>query len=81
MFTAYKWMYEELAFSPPLQYIAWVIFPLVFINFSTGFVHIVGPNAIGKQLNITFGGKMEYGILLAIVITHLIHIVFRVWHS
>ncbi len=50
--TAYRWMYEELAFSPALQFLSWVIFPLVFINFSTGFVHIVGPNAIGKHSNL-----------------------------
>ncbi len=51
-FAAYRWLYEELAFSPALQYLAWIMFPLVFICFSTGFVHIVGPNAIGMTKNI-----------------------------
>ena len=45
--TAHTWLYEELSYSIPLQYLAWVCFPLVFICFSTGFVHVVGPNAIG----------------------------------
>ncbi len=50
---AYSWAYAELEFSVALQYVIWVIFPLVFICFSTGFVHLVGPNAIGKQNNQT----------------------------
>ena len=31
-----------------LQFVTWLAFPLVFICFSTGFVHIVGPNAKGE---------------------------------
>ncbi|ELU02185.1 hypothetical protein CAPTEDRAFT_218810 [Capitella teleta] len=48
--TARQWMFEELEFSVAAQFITWILFPFVFICFSTGFVHIVGSNAIGSGI-------------------------------
>ncbi|XP_070561074.1 chloride channel protein 2-like isoform X2 [Ptychodera flava] len=48
--TAHVWFYYELQGQPILQYLAWVSFPIVFIMFSTGFTHLVGPNAIGSGI-------------------------------
>ncbi|XP_064642186.1 chloride channel protein 2-like isoform X2 [Lineus longissimus] len=47
---AHIWLYRELELSAVLQYFAWVIFPVVFVIFSTGFVHLVAPNAIGSGI-------------------------------
>nr|XP_033781550.1 chloride channel protein 1 isoform X2 [Geotrypetes seraphini] len=47
---AYKWMYKELGDNVPLQYLAWVTYPLVLILFSTIFCHIVSPQAIGSGI-------------------------------
>ncbi|XP_013386272.1 chloride channel protein 2 [Lingula anatina] len=47
---AHIWLYKELGEYPPLQFFAWVLYPIAFILFSTGFVHIVAPNAIGSGI-------------------------------
>ncbi|XP_061163559.1 chloride channel protein 2-like isoform X2 [Saccostrea echinata] len=44
------WLYQELAFSPPLQYFAWVSYTLLFILFATGFSHLVSPQACGSGI-------------------------------
>lgn len=44
------WLYEELAFSLALQFVAWVLYSLVFILFATGFTHLVSPQAIGSGI-------------------------------
>lgn len=44
---AYKWIYKELKGNIPLQYLAWVSYPLIFILFSSLFCHLVSPQAIG----------------------------------
>ena len=42
-------MYREcLQLSVFVQYVVWVSFPVVFICFSAGFVHMVGPTATGQ---------------------------------
>ncbi|GFW23116.1 chloride channel protein 2 [Trichonephila clavipes] len=41
------WLYRDLARHPLLQYMAWIAFPLTLILFSSGFVHIMAPQAIG----------------------------------
>ena len=33
-----------------VQFLSWVGYPLVFISFATGFVHLVGPNAVGSGI-------------------------------
>uniref|UniRef100_A0A3Q3GQY9 Chloride channel, voltage-sensitive 1a n=1 Tax=Kryptolebias marmoratus TaxID=37003 RepID=A0A3Q3GQY9_KRYMA len=42
----YKWIYGELRGNIPLQYLAWVSYPLIFILFSSLFCHLVSPQAI-----------------------------------
>ncbi|XP_048751494.1 chloride channel protein 2-like isoform X3 [Ostrea edulis] len=44
------WLYQELAFSPPLQYFAWVSYTMLFILFATGFSHLVSPQACGSGI-------------------------------
>lgn len=45
--SAYKWIHGELKGNIPLQYLAWVSYPLIFILFSSLFCHLVAPQAIG----------------------------------
>ncbi|MED6288430.1 Chloride channel protein 1, partial [Characodon lateralis] len=47
---AYKWIYRELKGNIPLQYLAWVSYPLMFILFSSLFCHLVSPQAIGSGI-------------------------------
>ena len=47
---AHYWLYTELRDYIILQYLAWVFFPLSFIIFSVGFVHVVSPQAIGSGI-------------------------------
>ncbi|NXJ69509.1 CLCN1 protein, partial [Rostratula benghalensis] len=47
---AYKWMYRELHPNIPLQYLAWVTFPLVLILFAAIFCHLVSPQAVGSGI-------------------------------
>ncbi|PVD36642.1 hypothetical protein C0Q70_03628 [Pomacea canaliculata] len=44
------WLYDELKFSVPLQYFAWVSYSLLLILFAVGFSHIVSPQAIGSGI-------------------------------
>ncbi|GIX79872.1 chloride channel protein 2 [Caerostris extrusa] len=44
------WLYRDLARHPLLQYMAWIAFPLTLILFSSGFVHIIAPQAIGSGI-------------------------------
>ncbi|CAJ1083069.1 chloride channel protein 1-like [Xyrichtys novacula] len=47
---AYKWIYGELRGNIPLQYLAWVSYPLIFILFSSLFCHLVSPQATGSGI-------------------------------
>ncbi|XP_046703183.1 chloride channel protein 1 isoform X2 [Silurus meridionalis] len=47
---AYKWMYAELKGNVPLQYLAWVTYPIILIVFSSVFCHLVSPQAIGSGI-------------------------------
>ncbi|XP_067951537.1 chloride channel protein 2-like isoform X2 [Watersipora subatra] len=48
---AHEVMYEEAAsIHPALQVFSWVVYPVVLILFSTYFVHLVAPNAIGSGI-------------------------------
>ncbi|NXG71428.1 CLCN1 protein, partial [Baryphthengus martii] len=47
---AYKWMYRELHPNVPMQYLAWVTYPLVLILFATIFCHFVSPQAVGSGI-------------------------------
>ncbi|XP_076611490.1 chloride channel protein 1-like [Chaetodon auriga] len=47
---AYKWIYGELRGNIPLQFLAWVSYPLMFILFSSLFCHLVSPQAIGSGI-------------------------------
>ncbi|XP_029437184.1 chloride channel protein 1 isoform X2 [Rhinatrema bivittatum] len=47
---AYKWMFKELGHNVPLQYLAWITYPLVLILFSAIFCHLVSPQAIGSGI-------------------------------
>uniref|UniRef100_A0A8B9KWQ3 Chloride channel, voltage-sensitive 1b n=1 Tax=Astyanax mexicanus TaxID=7994 RepID=A0A8B9KWQ3_ASTMX len=47
---AYKWMHTELKGNVPLQYMAWVTYPIILITFSSLFCHLVAPQAIGSGI-------------------------------
>ncbi|XP_044845714.1 chloride channel protein 1 [Mauremys mutica] len=47
---AYKWMYKELHPSVPMQYLAWVTYPLILILFAAVFCHLVSPQAVGSGI-------------------------------
>ncbi|KAK2168076.1 hypothetical protein NP493_1244g00035 [Ridgeia piscesae] len=47
---ARKWLYDSSEGMPVLQFLLWILFPIVLICFSSGFVHLVGPNAIGSGI-------------------------------
>ncbi|XP_063250194.1 chloride channel protein 1 [Prinia subflava] len=48
--TAYKWTYGALHPNVPLQYAAWVAFPLGLILFAASFCHFVSPQAVGSGI-------------------------------
>ena len=45
-------MHGELKGNVPLQYLAWVTYPMILVMFASLFCHLVSPQAIGK-LSIT----------------------------
>uniref|UniRef100_A0A8D0L4D3 Chloride voltage-gated channel 1 n=1 Tax=Sphenodon punctatus TaxID=8508 RepID=A0A8D0L4D3_SPHPU len=47
---AYKWMYMELHPSIPMQYLAWVTYPLILILFAAVFCQLVSPQAVGSGI-------------------------------
>uniref|UniRef100_A0A8D0BM86 Chloride voltage-gated channel 1 n=1 Tax=Salvator merianae TaxID=96440 RepID=A0A8D0BM86_SALMN len=47
---AYKWMYNELHPSIPMQYLAWVTYPLILILFAALFCQLVSPQAVGSGI-------------------------------
>ncbi|XP_040045568.2 chloride channel protein 1 isoform X1 [Gasterosteus aculeatus] len=47
---AYKWIHGELRENIPLQFLAWVSYPLIFILFSSFFCQLVAPQAIGSGI-------------------------------
>uniref|UniRef100_A0AAQ4RG02 Chloride channel, voltage-sensitive 1a n=1 Tax=Gasterosteus aculeatus aculeatus TaxID=481459 RepID=A0AAQ4RG02_GASAC len=47
---AYKWIHGELRENIPLQFLAWVSYPLIFILFSSFFCQRVAPQAIGSGI-------------------------------
>lgn len=49
---AYLWMHGELKGNVPLQYLAWITYPMILVMFASLFCHLVSPQAIGK-LSIT----------------------------
>lgn len=46
--SAYKWIHGELKGNVPLQYLAWVSYPMILVMFASLFCHLVSPQAIGK---------------------------------
>ncbi|XP_060618647.2 chloride channel protein 1 [Anolis sagrei] len=47
---AYKWMYRELHPSIPMQFLAWVTYPLILILFAALFCQLVSPQAVGSGI-------------------------------
>ncbi|XP_041933300.1 chloride channel protein 1a isoform X3 [Alosa sapidissima] len=47
---AYKWIHTELRGNIPLQYLAWVSYPMILIMFASFFCHLVAPQAIGSGI-------------------------------
>uniref|UniRef100_A0A7N8XMQ6 Chloride channel, voltage-sensitive 1b n=1 Tax=Mastacembelus armatus TaxID=205130 RepID=A0A7N8XMQ6_9TELE len=47
---AYKWIHGELKGNVPLQYLAWVTFPMILVMFASLFCHLVSPQAIGSGI-------------------------------
>ena len=48
--NARLWLAQDLVANAYLQFIAWVSLPTCLILFSTGFVHVVAPQAIGSGI-------------------------------
>jgi len=48
--NARLWLVEDLISNIYLQFLAWVILPVALILFSTGFVNVVAPQAIGSGI-------------------------------
>ncbi|KAG5842507.1 hypothetical protein ANANG_G00178360 [Anguilla anguilla] len=46
----YKWMHSQLHGNVPLQYLAWVAYPMMLILFSSLFCQLVAPQAIGSGI-------------------------------
>uniref|UniRef100_A0A8D2IZH0 Chloride voltage-gated channel 1 n=1 Tax=Varanus komodoensis TaxID=61221 RepID=A0A8D2IZH0_VARKO len=46
----YKWMYKELHPSIPMQFLAWVTYPLILILFAALFCQLVSPQAVGSGI-------------------------------
>merc|ERR1719341_1373426 len=44
------WLVKDLVASTWLQFLAWVSLPVFLVLFSTGFVHVVAPQAIGSGI-------------------------------
>ncbi|KAJ0066320.1 hypothetical protein NL108_011131, partial [Boleophthalmus pectinirostris] len=47
---AYKWIHGELKGNVPLQYLAWVTYPMILVMFASLFCHLVSPQAIGSGI-------------------------------
>eukprot|EP00063_Salmo_salar_P034665 XP_014009500.1 PREDICTED: chloride channel protein 1-like isoform X4 [Salmo salar] len=47
---AYKWMHRELRGNVLIQYLAWVVYPMVLVMFASLFCNIVAPQAIGSGI-------------------------------
>ncbi|XP_014643162.1 PREDICTED: chloride channel protein 1 isoform X2 [Ceratotherium simum simum] len=47
---AYKWTYYQMQPSLPLQFLAWVTFPLILVLFSALFCHLISPQAVGSGI-------------------------------
>ncbi|XP_041843813.1 chloride channel protein 1 [Melanotaenia boesemani] len=47
---AYKWIHGELKGNVPLQYLAWVTYPIILVVFASLFCHLVSPQAIGSGI-------------------------------
>uniref|UniRef100_A0A669BY24 Chloride voltage-gated channel 1 n=1 Tax=Oreochromis niloticus TaxID=8128 RepID=A0A669BY24_ORENI len=47
---AYKWVHGELKGNVPLQYLAWVTYPMILVTFASLFCHLVSPQAIGSGI-------------------------------
>ncbi|KAK9407904.1 chloride channel protein 1 [Crotalus adamanteus] len=47
---AYKWMYKEMQPSIPMQFLAWVTYPLILILFAALFCQFVSPQAVGSGI-------------------------------
>ncbi|KAM3850402.1 chloride channel protein 1-like [Diretmus argenteus] len=46
----YTWMHGELKGNVPLQYLAWVSYPMILVMFASLFCHLVAPQAIGSGI-------------------------------
>ena len=48
--NARLWLIQDLVSNVYLQFLGWVTLPTVLILFSTGFVHVIAPQAIGSGI-------------------------------
>lgn len=90
---AYKWMHGELKGNIPLQYLAWVTYPMILVMFASLFCHLVSPQAIGMLsitcqplLSSTTTDFSSFFLLLS-VFTHMLclphhplSVFFRFWY-
>ncbi|XP_034266799.1 chloride channel protein 1 isoform X1 [Pantherophis guttatus] len=47
---AYKWIYKEMQPNIPMQFLAWVTYPLILILFAALFCQLVSPQAVGSGI-------------------------------
>lgn len=50
LISARIWLYMDLNYHISIQYFAWIILPVCLVLFSAGLVHIIAPQAIGKNM-------------------------------
>merc|ERR1719397_449718 len=48
--NARLWLVQDLVSNSGLQFLAWLTLPVCLVLFSTGFVHVVAPQAIGSGI-------------------------------
>ncbi|XP_061823849.1 chloride channel protein 1-like [Nerophis lumbriciformis] len=47
---AYKWIHDQLSENVPMQFVAWVSYPMVLILFSSVFCQLIAPQAVGSGI-------------------------------
>jgi chloride channel 2 len=48
--TSRRLLYEYVGSNPAAKYFAWILLPILLIQFATGFVHVLAPQAIGSGI-------------------------------
>lgn len=78
--AAYKWVHGELKGNVPLQYLAWVTYPMILVMFASLFCHLVSPQAIGKPSITCQPLLSSHYISSCICFFFLILSIVKYWH-